>query len=110
MTALFDGMAGVLNGVFGAPLVYTPVGLSPRVVQGVLRLGPIEVTDSEGHSVVIASPTLRIPRDVPDVGRRGDRVTSERYPDRVFSILNEIESVSPAHDGFSIMELEEVSG
>lgn len=107
MTALFDGMAGVLNDVFGAPVIYTPDGGAPQSVQAVFRAAPIEVVDEEGHTVLILSPTIRVRRDlVPSIGR-GDQVEPSIAPGRVYRVLNILPSGSPAADAFIVCELEE---
>jgi hypothetical protein len=109
--SLFDGMAGVLTGVFGAPTTYRPKGDVARTVDAVCRNGPIEVTDAEGHTVMILSPTLRVRRDLAPELARGDIVLPSApvtMAGRTFEVINMLPSGSPAQDSFLIAELEEV--
>lgn len=110
MTSVFDGMAGVLNGVFGAPVVYQPAYGPAQTVQAVFRAEPIEVAGSDGHAVLIVAPTLRVQRNIlPDIGR-GDHVVPSVASARgkTFKVINMIPTASPAGDAFWVCELEEV--
>lgn len=110
MTSIFDGMAGVLNGVFGAPVVYNPKVGAEQTVQAVFRAEPIEVAGTDGHAVVIMAPTLRVQRNLlPDIGR-GDLVTPSvaSAQGKTFRVLNRLATASPSPDGFLVCELEEV--
>jgi hypothetical protein len=112
MTALFDGMAGILNSVFGAPALYTPlnsgVGLT---VQGVFRSDPVEVIGADGHPVLITTPTFRVPRSFVAVIQKGDLVAPSvrAAAGKTFKVLNHLPSGSPAGDAFFLCELEEVN-
>ena len=61
VTGVFDGMAGVLNATFGAPVVIHPGGGAAAGVRGVLRDLPQRVTDDRGMEVETVQPTLRLP-------------------------------------------------
>ena len=104
MTSVFDGLAGVLNGVFGAPVVFTPQGGSSQTLKSMFRETPITVSGPDGGDVLIVAPTWRVPRDILTDVRRGDTIT---VPDgRVFKVLNQLPSGSPAQDAFVLYELE----
>lgn len=110
MTSVFDGMAGALNGVFGAPVTYRAAGGSPAVtLRGIFRRSPIEVAGEDGHPLWILNPTVRLHRSaVPDI-RRGDLIQPSGHPGATYKIVNSPETASPAADGFVICELELVT-
>ena len=101
---LFDGMAGVLNEVFGAPVLLLPRSGSQTSIQAVLRHDPIEVTQDDGRSVLISAPTLRVPEPLAADINRDDHVVFEGV---TYMILNKLRSASPASDRFVLFELEE---
>lgn len=101
MTALFDGVPGLLAGVFGAPsIIWRPDGLSPITVTSVFRILPIEVSDDTGEAVQVMAPVWRVPRDPswPRAPRRGDLI--ELADGRVFRLMAAQPSGSPAVDHF----------
>lgn len=102
MTSIFDGLAGMLSGVFGGEVVYHPAAGAERIVQSIFREAPIEVDGADGQIVRIETPTWRVSRDLaPDV-RRGDRII---VPDgRVFVVMVVHPTGSPASDAFQICE------
>ena len=104
MSNAFDGIAGLLNGVFGKPVDVTPVSGSARTIQGVFRREPIEVADEEGAPVLILSPTLKVPAT--EVLKRGDIVEPSIAPGSRYEVMNNQASPSPASDRFVIYELE----
>jgi hypothetical protein len=102
--SLFDGMAGVLNGVFGAPVTYLPAGGIPRDIRSIFRETPITIGGSDGGDVLIEAPTWRVSKADLAGAARGDRIA---LPDgRVFRVLNRIGTGSPAADAFILHELE----
>lgn len=104
MASIFDGLAGALNGVFGAPVNFSPVIGTPRIVHSVFREDPITVTGADGGDVLIEAPTWRVPKSEMINARRKD--TIEVADGRVFQILNQIGTGSPASDAFIVYELE----
>lgn len=106
--SLFDGMAGILTDVFGAPVTYTPAGGAPVQVSAVFRAAPIEVSDGEGHTTLITAPTLRVRRDILPGLRRDDRVEPSIRPGEVYEVINVLPTASPASDAFVIAELERI--
>lgn len=107
MPGVFDGMAGVLNAVFGAPVTYLPVNGQSVAVQSVFREEPITVSGSDGGDVLIEAPTWKVPSDVLSDVPRGARITLA--DGRIYRILNRIGTGSPAADAFVVYELELVS-
>ena len=107
MSGIFDGMAGLLNDLFGGPVSYLPRAGAPRQIQSIFRARPVVYTDAEGHEILAVGSTWRVPRaEVPELDR-GDRITLD--DGRVYSILNWAPTGSPAADGFLICELREVA-
>lgn len=97
-------MAGVLNSVFGAPITYLPAGGPGLPVQSVFRETPIEVASDTGGSVLITEPTWRVPRNLVPNPRNPDRI---QLPDgRLFEVVNQAPSGSPASDGFILCIME----
>ena len=108
MTAIFDGMAGALADVFGAPVLYTPKTGEPQTVQATLRLEPTEVQMGDGHTQLISAPTLRVPRTTLPGIARGDRISLVSEPAAEYLVVNRIPSGSPAVDADILCELEPV--
>lgn len=59
MTGMFDGMAGVLNGVLGAPVIIYPGGGAGQTIQAVLREKQVEVADEHGEAALDTLPVLK---------------------------------------------------
>ena len=59
MTGVFDGMAGVLNGVLGASVTIHPGGGAGQIIQAVLREKQVEVADEHGEAVLDTLPVLK---------------------------------------------------
>jgi hypothetical protein len=108
MTRVFDGMATVLNGTFGGAVIFTPRDGAPRTVQATLREGPLEVSGGDGPPIVILAPTVQVPKTILPEVRKGDRFAAVSTPDKIYVVVNNIPSGSPATDAMIICELEEV--
>jgi hypothetical protein len=105
--SLFDGMAGILNDVFGAPVTHTPAGGSPVTLQAIFRREPITTVDREGFEALVVSPTLQVPLPQANDVQRGDTVVpGDGQP---YRIINRHPSGSPAGDAFVVFELERIS-
>ncbi len=104
--ALFDGLAGTLNAVFGAPVTHVNAAGIRRSVQAVLRRNPVEVAEQNGGAIWIVAPTLRIPAADAALIVRGDSIEAAggRY-----RVLNRIATKSPAEDRFVVFELEDIA-
>lgn len=110
MTGVFDGMAGVLSDVLGAPVTIQPIktgGFS--TVQAIFRKDPIEVPSEDGEPVLMLSPTLKVRRDLVPAIERGDLVEPTLTPGVQYRVVNTLPTGSPASDGFILCELEEVT-
>lgn len=107
MTGLFDGMAGALNGLFGAPVIWRDAGGVERTVQAVFRHEFVEVSDGDGGPVAMARPVLRVPRDI--AGTMGRSCDVSPGNGLWYRILRRLPHENPATDAFSIFLLEEVS-
>lgn len=105
--SIFDGMAGALNGVFGASVTVTPEGEAAVEIQGVFRENPVTVPDSDGREVLSVLPVLSVPRDVAEMLATGTTVNPGNG--RTYRVVNSLPSGSPAGDGFNNYELEEIS-
>jgi hypothetical protein len=104
MTALFDGMAGVLNSTFGASVTYLPASGGTLTVHSVFRETPIEIAGDAGGTVLIEAPTWRVPVSLLASASRGDRI--QLGDGRIFKVLNGIKTGSPAADHFRLYEME----
>ncbi|UWQ59962.1 hypothetical protein K3722_07480 [Leisingera caerulea] len=105
MTSFFDGMAGLLTGVFGGSVTHTPPGGGASVIDAVFREEPVTVTGDDGRDVLIMAPTLKVPAD----HAAGIVRESEIAPGngKTYRVLNGQSGGSPAVDAFMIFELEE---
>lgn len=107
MSSLFDGVSGLINDVFGAPLTYTPKFGLPREIRAIFRGSPVDLVDADGIRVRDLGPTLRLRRgDAPDIGR-GDQITLS--DGRRFEVDAVWPYRAPASDGFLVCDLTEVS-
>jgi hypothetical protein len=109
VTRLFDGMAGALTKIFGAPVTHVarPSG-AVTVLQSVFRESPVEVLDSEGgQSVWGVSPTWRVAQPEAAGIARGDEIQPGNG--RTYRVLNRIAGGSPAADRFWMFELEDIT-
>lgn len=105
MTSLFDGLAGALADVFGAPVIWTPAGGAPVTVQGVFREVPFDEDFGDGRAGLALMPVLRWSRTVAAGAAKGDTCT---VAGRTFRLLRPVPSGSPAADSFVAWELEEI--
>lgn len=107
MTSVFDGMAGALNTVFGAPVTIMRAGQVAVTLQAVFREMPIEQEAADGRPFVTITPTVRVPRDAIAGLAAGDRVSPSTTPGRIFTVLQSYPGASPATDAFVTYVLEE---
>jgi hypothetical protein len=105
VASIFDGMAGVLNDVFGAPVMVFPVAGGMLTGNAIFRDTPISVATEDGHSLLVTSPTLRMQRPDADQIAAGDEIQPDGDARR-FRVLNRLASGSPAADAFVVFELE----
>jgi len=106
MASIFDGMAGVLNDVFGAPVSITPVSGPAREIMALFREGPVIVGQGEAGDVLDVLPTLRVPKPEADLIKTGDHVAPGNG--RTYQVLNATSSGSPGADAFELFQLEEI--
>lgn len=107
MAGPFDGMAGALNQMFGAPVTYQPQGGGQLTVQSIFREEPLTVTGEDGRDVLIQAPTWKVPQNLALGMARGDLI----QPDPAgpfYRIVNRLPTGSPAFDRFVLFDLEEV--
>ena len=105
MTSVFDGMAGVINDVFGGIVRITPPVGASYELQAIFREDPVEVFDDDGRGVLLMSPSLSVRRPDAESIAKGDIV--EPATGGRFRIAHGQPNGSPAADGFFIYELEE---
>lgn len=107
MTSIFNGMAGVINTVLGAPVTYAPPAGDPVSLHSIFRETPIEVATEEGGSVLTSGPSWQVRRDlISGVPAKGAVLTTA--DGRQWKILNYLISRSVAVDAFYLCELERV--
>lgn len=104
MTGLYDGVAGILNGVFGGAVTHIPPSGRPRILQAILRNPQIEVIGDSGHPVLDVSPVLRVGAAEAAGIAVGDTVISAAG--RRYRIVNRQPSGSPAADTLVVFDLE----
>lgn len=108
MTGIFDGMAGVLNDVFGSPVMHMSNATGVQAtIQGIFRRDPISVADEDGREFLVHSPSLRVPRPEAEGIVSGDMINVA--DGAWFLVLNKQGyAASPASDALVVFELEEV--
>jgi len=104
--SIFDGMAGILNGVFGDPVTHTPAGGAGTTIQAVFREGPVQVLDDDSRVILSVTPTLKVQRPVDEALSRRDLIQPGNG--KTYQIVNDQPNGSPASDAFVFFELEEV--
>jgi len=104
--SIFDGMTGLLADVLGGAVSYTPAAGVPRDIPSIFREDPIEITDQDGHPVLIVAPTWQVDRSLVPELARSDRVNPGNG--KIYRILNLHPSGSPAADAAVICELEKL--
>lgn len=107
MTALFDGVSGLLSDVFGASVTYLPASGDPIAVGSIFREAPIEVMGADGAPILITDPTWKLERGKisPDPAR-GDRIRTG--DGRLWLIQSRHVTGSPASDRFLLYQLEAI--
>lgn len=103
--SVFDGMAGALNSVFGAPATIS--GSFAGTIQAVFREVPTEDQIGDGRPFVVVTPILRVLKSTAALVK-GDVVAPSETPGRTFTVLQSLPSGSPATDAFVTYSLEEV--
>lgn len=103
MTAIYDGIAGLINDVFGDAVTYTPASGVPREVVSIFREEPVDLQDADGHLVRSLGPTWRVKRVLVPELKRGDTITLRNG--RVYEVQATWPSGSPAADCFEICDL-----
>ncbi|APG45691.1 MULTISPECIES: head-tail joining protein [Phaeobacter] len=104
MSHFFDGMAGLLNELFGDPVQITRANGVVGTIQGVFRRDPIEVAGDDGFPVLIMSPTLKVPQTIRL--EFGDLVEPSIAPGARFVVKSGEPSPSPSADRMVVYELE----
>lgn len=104
--SVFDGLAGALASIFGAPVTITPKAGAPVVAQGILRENPREVMDEAGQAHRVDTPTLQVCRPIPAALAKGATITAASHPGVTFRVLGVYPDRSPAADAFMVAELE----
>lgn len=103
--SVFDGLAGTLNAVFGAPVTITPpVGLAVTA-KGILRELPQFEDDPDRRGHFVPQFAMQIPKPVPSALVKGATVT--QASGRTFKVLGVFPDRSPAADAFMVAHLEE---
>jgi hypothetical protein len=105
MTSIFDGMAGALNDMFGAPVFWLRNGMV-TTIRAVFREEPVEMVGDAGP-VIVKVPTLQVPRNIASGIASGQQF--QLADGRVYRVESQIQSASPAADGFVVCTLERVT-
>lgn len=107
MPSIFDGVAGILNDMFGASVTITPAAGVPVNVQAIFREEPVVIGGGEGGDVLGVMPTLKVQSAGAAGLATGDTVDPGNG--KIYRIVNSSVSGSPAADRFIIFELEETT-
>lgn len=104
MAGIFDGITGLLVGVFGGSVTWTPTGGSATEIDAVFREEPVRVPDEDGGEILIEFPTLRVQKPVANGLARGDLIAPGNG--KTYTIGAPHGTGSPAADAFVVFELE----
>jgi len=102
---LFDGMAGLLNGVFGGSVIHIPAVGAAVTIQGIFRREPIQVADDYGREILVEMPSLRVLKPVAATIATGDVI--QPGDGRDYRVLSSHDSGSPGADAFVVFALED---
>ena len=105
MTGIFDGVAGVLADVFGAPVTVTPEAGAPFEVTGIFREVPVVLGQGEGGDVLAVETSLQVRKPEADAIATGAAIDPGNG--KTYTVLNKLPSGSPAQDAFTTFQLEE---
>lgn len=103
--SVFDGLAGVLSSVLGAPVTIS--GSFAGTIQAIFREMPLDQLAGDGRVFVVVTPTLQVRRNVA-VLIKGDIAAPSETPGRTFTVLQSYPSGSPAVDALVSYAMEEV--
>lgn len=106
MTRIFDGVAGLLNDVFGGPVTHRPKGGISLQRHWIFREPQAEVEGDDGHVALDVAPHLRIPKPEAALVSIGDQVMPGNG--KTYRVVNRWPGGSPAADAFVIFGLEVV--
>jgi len=107
--SIFNGMAGALNSVFGAPVTITPQGGSATTVTGIFRIASQEVDLGEGRTRMVDVPTIRLRAGALGGIAAKAIVAPSITPGRTFRALDRSLNSSPANDAMQVWLLEEIT-
>ena len=112
--SIFDGMAGLLNEVFGDPVTHRPAAGLPSVIRSVLREDPVNLAEEDGPAVIGTALVWKVPAPAAAAAEiaDGDEIdgwAGGPFEGRTFRILNKVPAGSPAADRFILYMLEEVT-
>lgn len=99
-------MSGILDEVFGGPVLVTPKGGSEREARAVFREGPVLVLGRDGQEVTTVIPTLSGDRRQLEDLVRGSLVAPGNG--KTYRCLSALPSGSPAEDARLTIELERI--
>lgn len=105
MTSIFDGLAGVLNDTFGAPVTVWDSASIARTVQAVFRYEPVEEYGEDNTPSLIDQPVLDVPKHLAGGIEYGTRVQTSDGA-RFTVVNNQRAQPSPASDAFVRFQLE----
>lgn len=102
--SIFDGLSGLMTGVFGGSVLHMPQSGPARTVQAIFREPPIEIIGDDDHAVLDVAPVLRVPAPVADGIAVGDLVQPENG--LIYRVVNRQPGNGPAIDAFTTFALE----
>lgn len=107
MSRIFDGIAGILTGVFGDTVTATPVGGSAGDIQGIFRDSDVPVLNDAGAETISPFPTIVMHRDDAAALIPGGLV--EPGNGSTYKCLAKMDGGSPDPRGLVTVQLEKVA-
>jgi hypothetical protein len=98
MTDLFDGVAGMLNDTFGAPVTVRNAAGVARTIQAIFRYEPVEIFGEDDATTPVNRPVLVVPKSIAGELAFGESV---KVGEQRFTVVSsEPTQQSPAEDAF----------
>jgi hypothetical protein len=104
MTALFDGVAGLLSDVFGSTVTLAPQAGFASKIQAVIRSEPVPLIAPDGRTTLDMRPEMRVTSGIAAKICSGDSIITAAG--KAYKVVARQPSGSPAEDAMVIFDLE----
>lgn len=105
--SIFDGLTGVLNAAFGAPVTINPAVGAAVTTRGIFREVLEFQADGDDRAHPVPMFVLQVPKPIPAALVRGSTVEGDAVPG-TFRVSGVWPDRSPAADAFMVAHLEKI--